>query len=833
MTGKGLVAAPPAGSRSVKGTPEQQDAESMHRRRTLWIWLRSTLLNLPLMLGLIIIGGIILLAALAPWLTTASPFEEHSLLKIAGQYMPAPFEPGADGRFPLGSDYRGRDLWTVLLYGARTTLYIAAMVVVGRTLLGVIAGMLAGWFHDTWADRVLMTLSGLAAAFPALIFGLVAIIALDIRSGARAFIIGLALTGWSELAQYIRSEVLVIRRKPYIEGARTIGMSEAGLLLRHVLPNLMPVLVMMAALEMSAVLIVLGELGFLGILVGGGIREVEETFTRTASSASQSFDLPEWGGVLAYARRAVISAPWIALYSSIAFALAILGFNLLGEGLRRLLEQTEIAIARIFKLRYLATVVVLALLFFTVSDLLSPASYYANLARGFDAQQAMNYTRSVADPRFGGRRAGTPNERAAAEWIAGQFKAMGLEPGGDKGSYFQQFPIDFVDIAEAPQLVIKDEQEHVLENAKHRQDFSEVISGYAGQGQADGQVVFVGWGTEVKDYSDYGLEVKDRVLLQLQGGPQSLTNRSELAIQRGAKAILFISRDPGPVNNKGSYGTTFEKTTIPELVISWQTADTLLQGTGWTAAKLYQQYDARWQAAVEQNRGLRSDESNSFALNKRAAISVKLTTAKRTSQNVIGYIPGSDATRKELPIIIGAHYDHTGEDPGGAVFQGANDDASGVGTMLEMVHLAQVQQIRPRNTIIFIAFGAEEAGLAGSNYYARNPNWEIRNTVAMIQIESVGAGNGPGLGVSDEAYGFYTQLRGAAQRLGVPTAYEYVPDGNDQASFTARGVPAAMLYWTGAFAEIHRTTDTLDRLDPQKLRGAGMTAYLMMLQLGA
>lgn len=831
--------------------------------RSLWIWFKAIVLNPPFMLGLGIAGSMVVLAMFAPLFTPYSPYQDATTLRVGGNLMIPPYPPGTADRFPLGTDFRGRDLWTLLLYGARQTLSIAAVVVLFRLLLGTVSGMLAGWFRGRWLDRSLMSLSAVAGAFPALLFGMVAILAADIRTGAQAFIIGLALTGWSEFAQYIRSETLAIREKPYIEGARTLGLPESALLLRHVLPNILPTLVIMAALEMSAVLIVIGELGFLGIMLGGGILDTDPAAMRTPRLV---FNTPEWGALLVYARTAMDS-PWMVIYPSLAFTLAILGFNFLGEGLRRLLEHTELALTRFFKLRYFTTIAVLVAIYLVVSNLLSPTHHYAGLATGFNEQQAMQYTRALSDPRFGGRRAGTPNEQAAAAWIADRYRELGLEPGGDNGSYFQEFSFTATDLAATPTLEVKSADNQVLDQSVQHRDFAEALNIFTGdqpyEGTADGETAFVGWGMKMKGYDDYDdINIADKVVLMLQGGPpEGIDDKLNLARLNGAAAILLIARDPLSVTDRimdispdllgqnnaathpqiGLYDTLYsfrlvppsqsriyERRIIPFMVITRQTADKLLQGSGYTADQLYNEFDSRLHAAYAENRPLKPTETHSFALKTLAEVSVVTKLEKRTSRNVIGYLPGSNGTTGQSPIIFATHYDYIGEGPNGTIYPGANS-ASATGVMLEMARLAQAQKILLHKPVIFIAFGAGELELSGSRYYVNNPRFPVDDTSAFILLDRLGDGADEAMLVNTADFGYYTRLRDGAKRMGVATSLDQTIPKSDMASFAGHPIQVARLTYPGQDRTIYRTSDTVS---PDNLRAAGRVAYYLMLEFG-
>src|SRR5439155_1672064 len=138
-----------------------------------------------------------------------------------------------------------------------------------RLATGTTLGAVAGWFSGRAADRLVSALIDAFAAFPTILFALLWIFAFDIRSGLSAFVLALAITGWWGFGRATRSAVVALQGRPFLEAGRALGLSEFALFTRHVLPNLMPILAVSGALEASAILLALCELGFLGIVVGG------------------------------------------------------------------------------------------------------------------------------------------------------------------------------------------------------------------------------------------------------------------------------------------------------------------------------------------------------------------------------------------------------------------------------------------------------------------------------------------------------------------------------------------------------------------------------------
>jgi len=309
---------------------EQRGAKpAAHRRR----WASSA--NWPLRIGGTIALLVIFLACFGPALAPRDPLEQTYATRIRGIWSGPPFPPFASWSFPLGSDQFGRDLYSRLLWGVRPTMIMVVSVALARLLLGTLVGLLVGWWRN-WFGRMLDAIITGALAVPILIVALGAITAVGIERGLVAFIFGLALTGWAETGRIIGAQVRSIKRQPFIESARALGASTPHVLIRHVLRHVTPMLGMLLAFEISSTLLVAGALGFLGYYIGGGVAiQVGDFVTETA------IGLPELGQMLAQSL-VRLTQPWIMIVIGAVVFVIILGFNLLGEGLRRALNPERV-----------------------------------------------------------------------------------------------------------------------------------------------------------------------------------------------------------------------------------------------------------------------------------------------------------------------------------------------------------------------------------------------------------------------------------------------------------------------------------------------------------
>lgn len=778
-----------------------------------------------LVVGAAIILGWLAVGMPAPLLTAVDPLKAHSLLIVGTRAIPPPFEPGTYG-FPLGSDGAGRDLWVEVMYGARVTLVIVFITVGARLVVGAVLGTLAGWSAGRPVDRAISMIIDAFAAFPTILFAMLWIFAFDIRSGVSAFAIALAITGWWGYGRATRSAVVSLRDRPFIEAARALGLSDLQLLVRHVAPNVLPILAVSSALEASAVLLALGELGFLGIVVGGGFSVPLDD--RGIGSAF-IFSTTEWGAILAGGRFAVFNAPWIALVPAAAFASAILGFNLLGYGLRTVFERVPVALSRVLSWRSAAAVVALVIAVRLVTPYLGPAAGYVSVARSFDSARATQHIGYLADPAREGRYSGSAGYAAAAEYAAERFRGIGLEPGGDQGTYFQRFQHDIVRLSAMPTLATVGASGRSF---APRIDFTPRIGGRAGGGTAEGNIVYVGGGIQTPEYSDYaGTDPRGNIVL-IAGPTQGDTIST--AIRQGASAVIFVTPADSPLI-KFSVVSFFEKDTLPVLTVSEAVADELIAPSGKRIAELRSTLEERRRRA-EQRPSLRrvAPEPLSFDTPTRVRLSVPLGPVERVeTMNVVGILRGADAERAKRYLVVGGHLDGVGTDPDGTVFPAANDNASGPAVVIEVARVLAAHRTILRNSFVFVAFAAEEEGLVGSDIFVQRSSgtpYRIDNVVAFLNLDMVGC-CGP-LAASDETFALRERVKSAAERLGHQLTHMPGGGGSDHLSYLRRRVPAIML-GPSDLGPFHTPGDTPATLDPARLRSAGEVTIQALLEMGA
>lgn len=305
--------------------------------------MRAPTFNYPLWIGAAIFALFVAVAIVGPSVSPYSPVEVITeVFRVGGQaYVPSvrPVPPLTAPEFVLGTDIAGRDLFSRLLWAVRPTLILCGVIAAIRIVLGLTLGLAAGWFGGA-TGRVIGLLIDVALATPILLFAL-AVISFISEPELRTFIIGLTLTGWAGTAVYVRNSTQLIRGAPYIEGARAVGVPPWGILSRYVLPQMWPALPALIAFELASTLIVVAELGFLGLFIGEAFVIVSRSGDLNAGPIGVTANYPELAQMMSDFWSKMIRTPWEVAIVGLTIFLLIFAFNLLGEGLRRRMDITR------------------------------------------------------------------------------------------------------------------------------------------------------------------------------------------------------------------------------------------------------------------------------------------------------------------------------------------------------------------------------------------------------------------------------------------------------------------------------------------------------------
>ena len=447
---------------------------------------------------------------------------------------------------------------------------------------------------------------------------------------------------------------------------------------------------------------------------------------------------------------------------------------------------------------------------------------------------------AIAAPAFRGRQAGSEGATAVADLIAAEFAALGLEPvvpvtGTTSLSYQQPFPIDFVTLQAAPVLTLFDAGEPAVD-FPFMQELVLAPDEALGSGSAEGELVWVRDGYEGMDFAGKIVVRRER---------QPLADEMADALAHNAAGLIVV-RDNGTTSEKQILAKpavpvdiNLEQTTIPVVVLVQAGYNRLLDATGQTQATLGA-----------------APPALPLGVSARLAVPYSAPVAMETV-NVLGLLPGSDPALRDEVIIVGAHYDHVGDNPDawlcdgtavvdpaqadgaceqapGLLYSGRNDNATGVAALLEIARAWQATGYRPARSVLFAAWGAQEAGTAGSRFYAAHPVLPLESTAAMLQLDGIGGGSGYYLEAQSERAGDGLWVFGvdiAAAQLEKRIQAASPKDQSDDATFREAGIPTLLLTWAGA-SEANWPNVIADEVAADRLLLAARAALLALMVAG-
>jgi ABC-type dipeptide/oligopeptide/nickel transport system permease subunit len=281
--------------------PEGQSASGEARDSLLWDIYRAFWSNKTALAGLAVVMGLVFVALFAPFLSPYDPYEmdlDNQLLHPSMQHW-------------FGTDMFGRDLLTRVIFGARISLLIGLIPSFIAIAIGGILGVISGYVGGR-TDFWIMRLADVVMAFPSLLLAMVVMYTL----GATLFniFIALSLVGWAGAARVVRSQVLSLKEKEFVEAARAIGVRDWVIMVRHIFPNCLPALIVLFTLRIPEAIMSEASLSFLGV--------------------GAQPPMPSWGLLISRGKEFLFSAPWVAILPGLAIFLTVLAFNFMGDGFR-------------------------------------------------------------------------------------------------------------------------------------------------------------------------------------------------------------------------------------------------------------------------------------------------------------------------------------------------------------------------------------------------------------------------------------------------------------------------------------------------------------------
>jgi peptide/nickel transport system permease protein len=734
----------------------------------------AILSNKTFILGTVLVLGLLVLYFYGPALTRINPYATQGIQFEGGVLSVPPYPP--DQQYWFGTDVLGRDLFSLIVAGARQTLTLVFFATGTRMLIGTLLGLLAGMNRNSLVDRLLSGLSQVFAGLPALLVAMILILGLGVRNGMWVFVVGLAAVGWSEIFTFVRAESSRLLARPYVESAIASGNSSTGIAVRHLLPNLLPSLISLTSIETASVLLIVGELGFLSIFLGGGLMvELYIDMPRYHYS-----DVPEWAALVSNIREYARAYAWIAIFPSMVFFIAVAAFNLFGEGLRSLLPRIGFGISRLFNRYTLAGAVAVVMLASWLMQAGGPIATYKDLSDGFDIDRAVLTVEELAGDDAPSRGIDTEGQWLAAEFLAERMEELGLQPAGEQLSYFFTVERDYFEVTSIPDLHVEGSDVEL----SYRQDFAEAPSITNSTGVGEGELVVLGLGPLSTSSTWYrypysetlrALDMSNQIVMLLRPVPQYLWGNCY------RQGTLIVTDDPAQLERRSTlsayvaYGFSNEFNPCgPVMYITREAAGEILASAGFSLDEI-----------EEQEKLLAPDTIEMWNTGFETRMSIEGVAHSRVDvPHVLGYWPGVDEFMDEQLTILMAPYDGLRTDVLGVDVPGAVNDASSVGVILEALQTLVDGEYQPRRTILVIFYASQgfdfgrvpDPTPSVHQFLNAKPGFSLLTPDVVIWLRAAGGGDGNRLVIGGGGHMRLTQLaEQAAQLHNVRTLRDLTP----------------------------------------------------------
>ncbi len=456
------------------------------------------------------------------------------------------------------------------------------------------------------------------------------------------------------------------------------------------------------------------------------------------------------------------------------------------------------------------------------------------IVHGISSHTLYDYIVELADDKYEGRLTGTEGYNASARWVASLFKKWGISPAGDNVTYLQAFPNPYTLVFPGCEVFmnVPVEGSTIKKHYLYEEEFIPGSTSASGEITAD--VVYVGYGVTAPElgYDEYeGMDVKGKIVLMEREVPVS-TNDAELfkkwrpysfhqyklenAVAHGAIGMLY---NYGPISNpNNAYENSFIYSHVGTAVVQ-----DVFAGTGRTHGDVV--------SVIR-----KTLKPQSFITGKNFTIVNKTEHhADGIGYNVIGLLEGSDPELKDEVIILGGHLDHLGRCY--EIMPGANDNASAVAVILGVAEALSKSPIKSKRSVLFLCFGAEEQAVAGSEFYVKNPTFPLEKTVALLNMDGVGAGYRINALAAENYPEFWGYLNKANEkyihRIMNPSYFANIARPRlDAARFMWADVPTISLSVSGSRSYYHITKDNLDIITPEILEDLAQLLFLTVLDMG-
>lgn len=444
------------------------------------------------------------------------------------------------------------------------------------------------------------------------------------------------------------------------------------------------------------------------------------------------------------------------------------------------------------------------------------------------------YVAELSSDYYEGRLTGTEGYDLAAEWVATKFYNLGLKPGGDDGTFFQEFPIPYTLVFEGCEvyLHIPYKNSTIKKYYKYEDEF--IPGSTSGSGEVTAEVVYVGYGITAPElnYDDYkGIDVKGKIVLMEREVPVSPNKDADLfkkwrpysfhqyklenAVKHGAKGMLY---NYGPIGNpNNAYDANFIYSHVGEVVV----AD-VFSGTGKDHDEIVKN--------IKENL-----KPQSF--NTKKVVTIKNVTEHHPEgigSNVIGILEGNDSELKNEVIILGGHLDHLGRCY--EIMPGANDNASAVAVILGVAEALANYPDKLKRSVMFLCFGAEEQAVVGSKVYLENPTFPLEKTTCLINMDGVGCGDKLNALAGEnfpELWSYFQKANDQYIHRIIKTPYfsNIARPRLDAARFMWKGIPTISFSAYGAKSYYHTPSDDISTITPEILEDLAQLVFLAVVDM--
>ncbi len=475
----------------------------------------------------------------------------------------------------------------------------------------------------------------------------------------------------------------------------------------------------------------------------------------------------------------------------------------------------------------------------TLDSTLSTGNWLQEAVERISTERMMADITALSGHEFRGRQTGTAQDMQSALFVADRFAALRLHRAPAPAPESHSDPLPRREWKQTAPVTVRTVQDNPLLRLNLTQDHPPLTVGAdflpifdSPSADVHAAIVFVGYGLSDDDYA--GVDVKNKIVLFLRGkpepyaGPAAHADKERLAKEKGAAAYLTAT---GPVMSayetrrgvtgkpSAFYSTAPESHRLPGAWISTDVAEAILQSGAADKGHLRQLQEDMTKTGTARSRA--TEVTASMKWDTQSATG----TLYNVASIIRGYSPASEET-----VIIGAHRDHFGRQAG-LLFAGADDNASGTAVMLEVARLLAEAPAAPKRSILLLSFSGEEQGLLGSRLYTTQPIVPLGKTIAMINVDHAGIGNGRlTVGLSGLEKSLAME---AGQSAGLPDKLDlfgFFP-GGDHVPFKEAGVPTITVVSGGAHPHFHQPTDTADTIDPEILQTVARYVLALTWQL--